>query len=156
MKIDENNIRTFLLPLSISIGFCILFYVYFVKSLDLLGGFLLGLGLPTIFLYIMGLYIVLTPGEEKRKIVGWIMVFYTFLSIMYGSVWIALSDTMPSSKSAQYVFEEISIILTISAIWYSFSIPIFWSYKMKKHLYGALISLLTIVIFLLLYWEWIL
>ena len=143
-NVKNRNIRTFLISLFISSTFGIIFYAYFIRSLDALSGFLIWVGLPIFILYIMG-YVVLRVEEKKGNIVGWIMISYTFLYLMYLTVYIALADIGPATHSLSYVFIDIAFILGLSAMWYGFNVPIFWEYKMKKHLYGACLSIMIII-----------
>ena len=146
MNIVENrDIRTFLLSLFISIVFAIFFYAYFVGSLDEMSVFLIWYGLPLTILYIMG-YLVLILEEKKRNMVGWIMISCIFLYLLYLSCWFILAGVYPPvKKNLADVFREIASILSFSAMWYGFIAPIFWSCKMKKHLYGVALSIIIII-----------
>ena len=149
MKIVENvktkNITIFSLSLLISFAFRIIFYVYFIGAQDVLSGFIIWVDLPIIILYMMGIFVLRVEGE-KRDMMGWIMIFYTFIYLLFLSCYIILAAVSPPVKeSLADKFREIASILNLSAMWYGFNVPIFWSYKMKNHLYGVALSIMIII-----------
>ncbi len=156
-----KNIKIYIISLFASlIYFCIFFLVYFVMPLSVPGTHIdygvvtLLFVLPLLILYMLGPYMISISEERKRNIVGWIMIVYAFLYNV--SMWDLLFSgvSAPSSNSGSlkpsYVVEDIIFLLNLAMIWYIFIIPIFLKYKMKKHLCGACISLLIIIIIFLL------
>ncbi len=84
--------------------------------------------------------------EEKRNMVGWIMISYTLLYLLYLTCWVTLAAVSPPVKeNLADKLREIASILSLSAMWYGFNIPIFWGHKMKKHLYGVCLTIMVII-----------
>ncbi len=154
-----KDIKLYIIFLFISvIYFCGFSYIYFIRPLGVSGTHidygivLIMYVLPLIFSYAIALYFSLTSNENKRNMLGWIMIIYTFIYLVGLILFLFSGTTAPSTTNVNephpYIVETVIFLLNLMAIWYIFEGLLFLEYRMKSHIYAVGLSILILVVIL--------
>ena len=154
---DYKDSKLDIIPLFISFSyFCGFSYIYFIRPLSIPGThiiyetvFILFI-LPLVILYIIGLCFTRTSNENKRNIVGWIMIIYTFIYLIGLILFLFSGTNAPcttnTNETDPYITEAVILSLNVMAIWYIFEGLLFLEYRMKSHTYAVGLSILMLIV----------